>query len=370
MTDRWRNRAVLVGFWLVPAAVATLAFQFVPSRYNPGLGVAGIFLSQAAIWLAWGLWSLGIVGLAERFPFERGRIATAFAVHVPFCAFVTIAQILVIDGVSQFFTLTVHPPLHLASIIAYGMRNNGDSHVVIYCAVVGAHAALRWHERWREESLRTARLGEDLASARLQALRAQLNPHFLFNALNAVVSLVDRDPPAAQRMTVRLADLLRATLAAGDAQETSLRQELELTSRYLEIEQMRFADRLAVAWSVPPGLDEARLPSFTLQPLVENAIRHGITRRTGGGRVEIAATRVDDDLVLSVSDDGAGLAADAVPAVSAVRPGAGIALANLRARLERLYGARGVLELVPRDGGGAVARVRVPLLDVRAASPR
>jgi Histidine kinase len=353
-----RDRLLLVGFWLLPAALATLAFLWVPSRYNPALGFAGIFASQALIWMPWGLWSLLITALADRLPLERGNLGRAVLAHLALCAVVLPAEMLVISATTRAFGLVADDaPRHLDSILALGLRQYGDMLFVVYWAVVGADTAWRWHARWRAASLREARLGEDLAQARLEALRAQLNPHFLFNSLNAIVSLIDRNPAAAQQMTIRLADLLRATLAAGDVQQQSLREELELTRRYLEIEQVRFADRLSVTWAIAPGLDDVRVPAFALQPLVENAIRHGIARRPGAGMIEIASWADGDTVVLRVSDDGHGLRPDAAPES---RAGAGIALRNLRARLERLHGAGATLSLTPRDGGGAVSEIRLP----------
>jgi hypothetical protein len=350
-----RLRLLLVGFWVVPAAVATLGLRLVPSRLNPDLTVVEILAAQLLIWLPWSLWSLVIVTVSDRFPLERGRIGRAVAVHVPVSAGVILAQILLIWTVVVGFGMD--EPVGLESRVVLGIRRYGDLLMVIYWAVVGTYAGFRWHERWQEESLRAARLREDLATASLQALRAQLNPHFLFNALNAVVALIGRDPAAARAMLVRLSELLRATLAAGDAQETALDQEIELTARYLEIEQVRFADRLTVTWSIAPGLGGVRVPAFTLQPLVENALRHGLGRRSGAGTVEIIARPEDGTLLLTVRDGGPG-PVSAAPA----RGGAGIALANLRARLERLHGARAALALVARPEGGTDAVVRIPLV--------
>lgn len=368
-------RALMVGVWVLPALVATLGFRVVPSRYNPTLSLWGIFAAQLLIWLAWGGWSLIIFAVGDRFPLERGRILRALAVHLPLSALVIAGQILVISNVASAFRLVANSPRAarvtigrdstgrvamevqrqtLESTMAIGLRQYGDLLIVVYFAVVGAHAALRWNRRWREESLRTARLGEDLAQASLQALRAQLNPHFLFNALNSIVTLIGRDPVAAESMTVRLSELLRATLAAGDIQETTLDQELALTSRYLEIEQVRFADRLTVHWDIADDVRTARVPAFALQPLVENAIRHGISRRAGPGEVTIIARREGADVVLTTRDDGVGVAS------SAHSDGAGIALSNLRARLARLHGANASLSLHARATGGTDAVVRFP----------
>jgi LytS/YehU family sensor histidine kinase len=197
-------------------------------------------------------------------------------------------------------------------------------------------------------------------------LQAQLNPHFLFNALNSIVTLIGRDPAQAQQVVVRLADLLRATLKAGELQEIPLAQELEVTRRYLDIEQVRFADRLRVRW--PEGdVPEALVPAFALQPLVENALLHGIARQNGRGEVSIAvhveSGAEGDQLHLTVRDTGPGFAQ-----VGATR-GAGTGLANLRARLTRLYGDRALLETHDRREGGAEVTLRLPLRALSRPAP-
>jgi LytS/YehU family sensor histidine kinase len=253
------------------------------------------------------------------------------------------------------------------STLVIGLRSSGDYFVVIYCAVVVAQLAVRWYTQWQTERLAAARLGEDLAQAHLRALQAQLNPHFLFNALNSIVTLIGRDPALAQTLVVRLADLLRATLKTGESQEVPLLQELEVTRRYLEIEQVRFADRLRVSW--PDGeVPSALVPAFALQPLVENALLHGIARQSGPGEVAIT-TRVasaagGDHLVLTVRDTGPGLRSGGTAS-----RGTGTGLANLRARLSRLYGDGAVLALHDRPEGGVEAVLRVPLrVPVRAVT--
>ncbi len=248
----------------------------VPSRLNPGLSLGEIVVSQLAVWLPWAGWSLLVTTVADRVPLQRGHVAKAIAVHVPLCVLVVTGQILIVDRVSLSFGVV--PERALDSILAYGLRSYGDLFTVIYWAILGAHAAMRWHEAWRAEAVRAARLSSDLAQAQLAALRAQLQPHFLFNALNAVVALVSEDPPAAKRVTVRLAELLRATLAATERSSLPLREELELTRRYLDIEQVRFAERLRVEWSVDADVLDCEVPAFVLQPLVENALVHAIAR--------------------------------------------------------------------------------------------
>lgn len=355
MIVRARLRPLLLVFWVLPAAVATLGLRLVPSRLNPDLTLIEVFASQVLIWFPWALWSQLIVAVAERAPLERGGIWKAIGAHALLAPFVISAQIMVIWTVSISFGM--NEGRGLDSMWLIGIRQYGDLLMVVYWAVVGAHAGIRWHGRYQEESLTASRLREDVAQAHLQALRAQLNPHFLFNAMNAVVTLIGRDPAQAREMLVRISDLLRATLTAGDAQETSLANELELTARYLEIEQVRFADRLRVAWNVADGLGEWRVPAFALQPLVENALRHGLSQRRAPGAVEISARQINGALELRVGNDGPD---GPVGSADASKNGAGIALKNLRARLERLYGSTATLDLTPRADGGMDAVVRLP----------
>ena len=342
-----RPRSLLVGFWLLPAAVATLGLRLVPSRLNPDLTFVELLTAQLLMWLPWGLWSLVIVAVSERVPLERGRVVRALATHALLAPLVIAAQILVIATVSTRFGLS--EPRGLASTLIIGIRIYGDMLLVVYAAVVGAHAGLRWHGRWQAEALAAAQLREDVAQANLQALRAQINPHFLFNAMNAVVTLIGRDPAAARDMLVRLSELLRATLTAGDAQETSLAQELELTGRYLEIEQVRFADRLRVEVTADPTTLDLPVPRLLLQPLAENALRHGLAPRAAPGTLTVRATRDAGGLEVVVANDGVPLAPH--------RPD-GVGLATTRERLATRV-PPGSLTLA-QCGALVEARVRLP----------
>lgn len=229
---------------------------------------------------------------------------------------------------------------------------------VVYVVVLGAGLARNYIVRNRarlEETRRlqaaAAELDAQLADARLNALRAQLNPHFLFNTLNGISTLVDEDPPGARRMIARLSDLLRHTLSEGDEQEIRLARELEMLRLYLDIMEVRFQGKLEVSIETEKSLDDALVPNLVLQPLVENAFRHGLAQMQTVGRVAVRAIRDDGDLVLTVRDNGRGPA-------SPMREGVG--LTNTRARLTQLYGARQRLALTADEEGGALVEVRVP----------
>ena len=229
---------------------------------------------------------------------------------------------------------------------------------LVYVVVLGAGLARNYIVRNKsrlEETRRlqaeAAELDAQLADARLNALRAQLNPHFLFNTLNGISTLVDEDPPGARRMIARLSDLMRHTLSEGDEQEIQLARELEMLRLYLDIMEVRFQGKLEVSIETESSLYDALVPNLVLQPLVENAFRHGLALMQTVGRVAVRAVRDDGDLVLTVRDNGRGPA-------NPVREGVG--LTNTRARLTQLYGARQRLALTADKNGGALVEVRLP----------
>jgi two-component system, LytTR family, sensor kinase len=237
---------------------------------------------------------------------------------------------------------------------------------------MGLYYAFDYHRRFREREVAAAQLETQLATAHLQALRMQLNPHFLFNALHSAAMLTMIDPGGAHRVLVQLSALLRTTLDRSSAAEVPLSEEIDFVDRYLAIERIRFQDRLRVEMTIDDDALGAIVPNLILQPLVENAVRHGIARRTNAGALTIRGTRRGPALVLEVEDDGPGLPGGWSLASS---KGSGVGLTNVRSRLEGLYGPEGRLELLtPADADarprtGVLARVTIPY---RAApmSPR
>jgi two-component system LytT family sensor kinase len=224
-----------------------------------------------------------------------------------------------------------------------------------FWGLVGVAHALRFYERAKTREARETDLVSRLAQARLEALRMQLNPHFLFNTLNSIASLVQEDPQAAEEMIEALSDLLRLTLRASDRQEITVREELQFLDRYLHIEQTRFGDRLKVEKEVDAGLLDVAVPILILQPLVENAIRHGIERQIAPGLVRISVERVGDKLGLAVVDDGYGVKLGEFRLVE------GVGLRNTRARVKELYGAQAEFEVRPGKERGFTVEIRIPL---------
>jgi len=226
--------------------------------------------------------------------------------------------------------------------------------VVVYFSIAGIAHAIRYFLESTDREVQLARLSEQLATTRLAALQAQLNPHFLFNSLNTIAVLVrDGDTRAAARVIEQLSDVLRSTLNRSQANEVTLEDELALVRQYLAVEEARFSDRLRPVLDVDAATLSAAVPRFALQHLVENALRHGIAKRTDAGRVVVTARRSGEMLELSVEDDGPGLAAGAAEVK-------GHGLDNTRERLRTLYGDRAALTVVAAGPLGTIARLRVP----------
>ena len=307
-------------------------------------------------YLAWGGLGLCVLKLLRRRPLAGamplGRRIRNWLLHLVASAaatctvlFVTLVALRALEGwpLAGFFPSFRS---YLLSFFHYTLFT--------YWAVVGVHEALELQRQGKDRDLRASQLETRLREAQLQALRMQLQPHFLFNTLNAVTALIRHDPPAAEAMLVRLGDLLRLTLEDSGGLVVDLGRELALLQKYLEIQEIRFKGRLA--WRIdldPPSLRTAQVPALIFQPLVENALKHGLSGLVGGGQITIRATAQGGQLCLEVEDDGVGLG------TGPFREGVG--LANTRATLESLYGSHQRFELLPRPQGGALARAFLPL---------
>lgn len=252
---------------------------------------------------------------------------------------------------------TVTSPVVASATAAISPLDEGAKLLLLACAGVVATYATHWQERlalsYSAAAQARERLQAQLDQAQLQALKLQLQPHFLFNTLNTITALVHRDPQTAERMISGLSELLRFSLGTAAEQEVPLARELEMLHHYLDIQQIRFQERLAVRFSVDPEVQQAAVPSMLLQPLVENAIQHGIAPRAAGGGIVVSARRRDKRLVLEVVDDGLG-----IPRGGAMREGVG--LGNARARLRSLYGDDHVFDASPRPQGGFRVYIEVP----------
>jgi two-component system, LytTR family, sensor kinase len=337
--------------WVVPALLGGLDSAAQQRIWTQPRDLSAVLFTTID-WLLYGAITPFVFLLAARFPLTRHELPRRIALHL-FAALVFCA---VWAAAGTGAKAIVQPGTFGPSVWVFYQSwffTTLPFGVAVYLAVVGVEHAARYFVEVRERDAQVARLSEQLAGARLAALQAQVNPHFLFNSLNTVAVLVrDGDRAAATDVIEQLSEVLRRTLSTTSA-EVPLDTELDLVHRYLAVEQARFSDRLRPEFDIEPGLESALVPSFALQHLVENAIRHGIARRIDAGRVVIAARRDGATLELSVVDDGPGLS----PATS--EP-AGHGLSGTRERLRTLFGEAATLDVSPSDRG-TIARLRVPL---------
>lgn len=311
-------------------------------------------------WYLWGLLALVVRRLAREFRIDRQNWERAVPIHVG--SSLTLAFVHLALSTAIQAALRGAEPYPFLPRLVDNFAASYHWNLLIYWAILALVHARDYARDAQEHRVRAAELETGVTRARLQALSMQLRPHFLFNTLNAIAELIHEDPDAAERMVGRLADLLRRTLETDGSAEVPLAMELELVDRYLDIQAVRFQDRLQVRWEVASDARAAQVPAMILLPLVENAVRHGVSTRPGPGEVGIRARREADTLRLEVWDDGPGLDPSARRA-----PRRGIGLANTQARLAQLYGATHRFELVDGSPTGLVVRVSLPFRAERVA---
>jgi signal transduction histidine kinase len=351
----------IFGFWTFIALLTSANTLVDPGGRNfpvmPTAPVAVAFIES----YVWAVLTPLVFALTSHYPLERGhllpRIVLFFIVGM-----IIAVGVDVVTGFMRFDVFHITRGRFADAGPIWRLRHLWFmNEFLVYIAILAGGLArdyfLRYRSR-REQTIRlqaqAAQLQAQLADARLAALRTQLNPHFLFNTLHAVSALVERDPRGVRRMIARLSELLRTTLDGAEEQEVPLSQELTFTHRYLDIMQIRFQGRLTIESRVDPGVLDALVPNLILQPLVENAIKHGVSKIDDAGRIEIHARREGERLILCVRDNG--------PAVddAELRAGEGVGLRNTRERLSELYGTEQSLTLQPAEDEGVIAAVTIP----------
>ncbi len=367
----------LVAIWSVPALVSAFQSYGNMAMHGEWPQLWPFAALSLGIWYSWVPLTPPVLALARRWPViaapDHGSRVALWR-HAGAGTAITLAHAFVWAQAALVVQRRLEPAMVARYSTAYLYGSAVLARVVTglltYAAVVAVGTTLESLGRLRREESRGARLAAQLAAAQVGALKMQLHPHFLFNTLHAVNVLIREDPPAAARTVTRLGDLLRLTLARAGETEVTLERELELVRLYLDIESTRFSDRLRVTYDVAPDTLDARVPDLVLQPLVENAIRHGIAPHVGAGCLAIRARRVsehgaDERLIIEVQDDGpgpVGAPAWAAPAPNAAGDHAGgVDLSTTRARLAALYGEhRAWCELREAPEGGCVARLVLP----------
>ena len=347
----WLETAIIFAAWAVfglLVANQSTILSALGGRPMPWVTALRPGLLEASLWA---FTTVAIFWLARRFPLERGQVLQGIAVHLVAAVVIALAR----SGV--MVVLGWYLPWVRVRTFSSQFWGSSSQNLLYYALLLGiAHLGL-YYRRYRERELAAEQLARGLTEARLQALKMQLQPHFLFNTLNAISALIPADAKPARRMVARLGDLLRTTLEHEETQEVTLREELDFLQPYLEIEQARLEDRLTVVMKIAPETLDARVPHLILQPLVENAVRHGIAARIEPGTVEISASRAPDDrfLLLEVRDDGQGMDRD-----HELGTRRGVGLTNIRSRLEQLYGREHRFKLESQAAGGVLVRIAVP----------
>ena len=343
---------LIVVFWIVNVALTTVQVYVMAQTSGRSPRLLGLLVFMAPSFLVWFASVPLIVGvLTRRFSFSSGRLLRSAAVHLVASVVIGLAT-QVVDTLTM---LRVEPNVPFLPTLLGMARVWILWAMFTYWFFVVMVLAVRHYTTSRARQRRATELAAAVATSQLAVLRTQLHPHFLFNALNSISSLVFDEPREAQKMIAQLAELLRATLDDGGLGSWPLRRELELLERYTAIEQVRFGDRLGVQIQCEAGTLDAIVPSLLLQPLVENAILHGIQPSIAGGTVRVVARRDGRWLHLVVDDDGVGLSPSATNGRTER-----VGLSNSRERLEKEFGKDQALDIGPADGAGTAVQIRIP----------
>jgi two-component system, LytTR family, sensor kinase len=347
--------AAACGFWLFLSAISVVQLVWLSRTPGQRVDVGGAIAWQVIYLVAWipftiGVWHLTREWLPERF---GGWLRVVLA-HVPVATGVVLAHTALVAVLATTLAMD-GMSMSIAQRFVMQLRGQLTAELLIYTAIAGSGLAMTLYERYRDRQVAAANLQAELAAARLQALRGHLQPHFLFNSLHSIAALARAgDTDGVVRLIAALSDLLRHVLDAGD-RHASLHEELQIVERYLEIQHARFADRLTVTIDLAPDVADARVPLLVVQPLVENAIRHGLAPQVRAESLLIRAARVDGFTRIDVEDTGLGL-----PSGWTLTGARGTGLQNLASRLAAEFGDAAALDVAPREGGGVRARVTLP----------
>jgi len=345
----WHIWAVSFAFWTMYAILDTagsFAILGLRGQRAPFTDVVAWNFAESYVWV---LFTPVIWAFTQQYGFTGKQWKRSLAIHVPLGLLIMVLiSWLLLAPMDYLGWGDILTPFR-TRLLGLALQDLPRYFVTVAVAQIVLH-----YKASREHETQSARLEASLAEARLQILRSQIEPHFLFNTLNSIATLATQDPSAAERMTLQLADLLRVSLDYARSQEIPLKQELEFLQNYLDIQRTRFRDRLTVQMNIDPDLLPVRVPSLILQPLAENAIRHGIARSATPGYIRITAARENGHIKIDIADNGAGMC-------GSPEPRDGVGLSNTRARLEQLYGSQHQFRVEGGDGRGCRVTLVLPL---------
>ncbi|HXE80478.1 MAG TPA: histidine kinase [Vicinamibacterales bacterium] len=352
---RLASARLVFGVFTLLGLFSSVQAQLVTALYLQKSNSFGLsLLLNMSWWYAWALLVPFVLWLARRFPLDKTRWLRSLPMHLVGVATLTFAHVCLAELFVLFAPLLESSQLTYRENVVRSYVWSFDWNMAVYWAVIAFSHAARYHREVQERTVRASQLEARLAEARLEALQRQLHPHFLFNTLNSISSLMHRDVDAADGMLAQLSDLLRMALEQRGLQEVALKDELEFVGKYVGIEQARFRERCSVRFDIDPDTLDARVPNLVLQPIVENSVRHAVSTSVDPRKIEIRSRREGDMLRLEVRDDGPGLPAGSIP------PARGVGLENTRARLEQLYGSSQRLRFSRPPAGGLVVTIEIP----------
>ena len=357
--NRFLKWLAVLGIWIALGLIYAGPIYLEVRSEGMNHSAARVFSWGILTWSVWALLTPAIVWLGRSYSLVGDAWKRNLLLHVP--AFLIISAIH--SAAATFITLAVAPfdsmgenPGSFLPRFLSRLKGAFGSDLLVYAGILGVCYAIDYYRKYREREYLASQLEAQLAQAQLDSLRMQLHPHFLFNTLNGIVGLVrDNKNQAAVSMLVGLSDLLRHALEHSNKQEVNLKEELNFIKLYLDIQQMRFSDRLRIELDIDPKTMKALVPNLILQPLVENALRHGIGRSAESGLVGIRSRIVEESLELIVFDNGVGLSSD-----WQLKGSGGIGLANTAARLQQLYNGAHRLDIRNREGGGVEVVIVIP----------
>jgi len=339
---------------------AFAAFYFISTFTDKPAGFGLLLALNLTYWYSWAVLTPGILWLTRKFPFERATWKAAIPVHIAGVIVATLLHVaMAVASAMGIYAMVGEPLTSWLREFQQMLLLNFDWEMMTYWTIVGVGHAIRYHYQARAKELNAAQLETRLVEAQLHTLQRQMQPHFLFNTLNTISALMHRDVDAADAMIARLSDLLRMSLQRTGVQEVDLKEELDFLSKYLEIEQTRFRDRLSVVFDIQADTLDAMVPNLLLQPLVENAIKHGIGPRPTPGQIVIRSRRVGAMLELDVQDNGVGLSAARLTDFNR-----GVGLSNTRSRLDHLYGSLHRFEFRQPAEGGLLVLIAIPMAEL------
>lgn len=363
--NRWGRAALILGAWTLIGLVFSLQWYFAAFRSEQPIPWARALYVQMSWGYLWGLATPIVLWLVRRFPIDKQSWRRNSLVHL-----LTSTLLIFITGISGHiiyhlnYGRVVGKPYTFQNSLRFAVSNYSEG-MGVYLLLMFLAYAYNYYQRYRQGELRASQLEAQLSQAQLQALKMQLHPHFLFNTLHSISALLHKDTEAARKMIARLGDFLRLTLENSGTQEVTLKEEMEFLRCYLEIERIRFQDRLTTRVNVDPAALDTHVPNLILQPIVENAIRHAVAPRSTPGEIEIRAKQEDGFLRIQIRDNGPGLPMNR-SVDSLFKKGLG--LMNTQTRLDRLYGAEHRFEIANDPRGGLAVTLEIPSIRENGAS--